>query len=97
MNHIDTFLRYWSSAEDAGDPRAERKLLFKTLVNELTITTEEFKAKGVGSKMASGKGGDILNVAQMIPLFLKNIKQKLIKRHKTDGWEKSIFNSMECF
>lgn len=78
MNHIDTFLRYWSSAEDSGDPRAERKLLFKTLVNELTITTEEFKAKGIGRKMASGKGGDILNSTDDAFIF-KKYKTKVDK------------------
>lgn len=79
MNPIDTFLRYWSSAEDAGDPRAERKLLFKTLVNELTITTEEFKAKGIGRKMASGKGGDILTCSTDDTAIFKKYKTKVDK------------------
>ena len=79
MNHIDTFLRYWSSAEDAGDPKAERKLLFKTLVNELTITTEEFKAKGIGRKMASGKGGDILECSIDDTFIFKKYKTKVDK------------------
>ena len=79
MNHIDTFLKYWSSAEYSGDPKAERKLLFKTLVDNLTITREEFKAKGIGRKMASGKGGDILDCDTDETAIIKKYKTKVDK------------------
>ena len=79
MNHIDTFLKYWSSAEYSGDPKAERKLLFKTLVDKLTITREEFKAKGIGRKMASGKGGDILECDTDDTAIIKKYKTKVDK------------------
>ena len=57
----------------------KEKLLFKTLVNELTITTEEFKAKGIGRKMASGKGGDILNCSTDDTFIFKKYKTKVDK------------------
>ena len=75
MNNIDTFLRYWSSAKNSG----ERKLLFKTLVDDITITRDKFKEKGVGRKIASGKGGDILNCDTDDTAIFKKYKTKVDK------------------